>query len=393
MASGMAQATADLYKDFDPSRETWEEFGRRAVQAERTLTSLGFGVDVRAAERHMRKSAVIKEMMGMGPSQQISHLKQAYASVLLDPTTDTSGLRKPILEELLTQRGLRVDEATVESLVSGTSSSAPGSEAGGAASPAPAPQMPEEKSPDPPPGLQGASLGGSAALAEAFSKAMKAQTAALAAALKDRPKQSTIRINPHVEYTVLGDEDNDVEQFFERFDEICALANDGTGMAEGIFAHIKSRLLRFVETDYEKQTRVLLDYQQCQCGKKAALIFQPVWETLLYEMDRVGLGRSPRELLLHYLHCVGTVRDIMEDLRPWPHGEGGVVNRRVQTWEEAHIVLSELEGLRASARALTSQYRIDETPRRQRHASHSVIPNGTDDISKKISFRLRDRGD
>jgi hypothetical protein len=43
----VAQATADLYKDFDPSRETWEEFGRRVVQAERTLTSLGFGVDVR----------------------------------------------------------------------------------------------------------------------------------------------------------------------------------------------------------------------------------------------------------------------------------------------------------------------------------------------------------
>ena len=120
---------------------------------------------------------------------------------------------------------------------------------------------------------------------------------------------------------------------------------------EGVFAHIKSRLLRFVETDYERQTRVLIDYQQCQRGKKTALQFQPVWETLLYDMDRVGLGRSPRELLLHYLHCVGTVReDIMKDQRPWPNGEGGLINRRVQTWEEAHIVLSELEGLRASAR-------------------------------------------
>ena len=83
---------------------------------------------------------------------------------------------------------------------------------------------------------------------------------------------------------------------------------------------------------------MLLDYQQCQRGKKTALQFQPVWETLLYDMERVGLGRSPRELLLHYLHCVGTVReDIMKDQRPWPDGEGGMVNRRVQTWEEAHI--------------------------------------------------------
>jgi len=123
-----AQATADPYKDFDPSRETWEDFGRRVVQAERTLTWLGFGVDVHAAEKHMRRSAVIKEMIGMGPNQQVSHLKQAYAFILLDPTADMSGLRKPILEELLTQRGLRIDDATIESLLSGTSSSAPGSE-------------------------------------------------------------------------------------------------------------------------------------------------------------------------------------------------------------------------------------------------------------------------
>ena len=131
----VAQATADLYKDFDPRRETWEEFGRRVIQAERTLTSLGFGVDVRAAEKHMRKSAVIKEMIGVGPNQQMSHLKQSYASILLDPTTDVSGLREPILEELLTQPGLRVDKATIESLLSGTSSSAPESEAGGGVSP------------------------------------------------------------------------------------------------------------------------------------------------------------------------------------------------------------------------------------------------------------------
>jgi len=61
----------------------------------------------------------------------------------------------------------------------------------------------------------------------------------------------------------------------------------------------------------------------------------------------------------------------MKDQRPWPDGEGGMVNRRVHTREEAHIVLSELEGLRASARGLTSQYRIEETPRCQKHASHS----------------------
>ena len=58
-------------------------------------------MDVRAGEKHMRKAAVIKDMIGMGPSQQISYLKQSYASILLDPTGDTSGLKKPILEEVL----------------------------------------------------------------------------------------------------------------------------------------------------------------------------------------------------------------------------------------------------------------------------------------------------
>ena len=121
-----------------------------------------------------------------------------------------------------------MEEITVESLLSGTSSSAAASEVGGA--PPPAPQAPEETGPEPPPGLPAAARDGTASFAEAFSEAMRAQTAALAAGLKERPKQSTIRINPQVEYPILGDDDNDVEQFFERFDEICALTNDGTGM-------------------------------------------------------------------------------------------------------------------------------------------------------------------
>jgi hypothetical protein len=66
------------------------------------------------------------------------------------------------------------------------------------------------------------------------------------------------------------------------------------------FALIKSRLLRLVETDYERHTRALLDYQQCQRGKKIALQLQSVWEAVLYEMNRVGLGGTFRELSLDY---------------------------------------------------------------------------------------------
>ena len=62
---------------------------------------------------------------------------------------------------------------------------------------------------------------------------MGAQTEFLKTLAKQGAKKniaSTIRINPTVSWPVLDDTDHDIEDFFDRFDEIVELANDGAGM-------------------------------------------------------------------------------------------------------------------------------------------------------------------
>jgi hypothetical protein len=53
---------------------------------------------------------------------------------------------------------------------------------------------------------------------------------------KDKKKlSSTIRVNPTIQWPRLSDDGPDcreVDEFFDKFDETCALANDGEGMAD-----------------------------------------------------------------------------------------------------------------------------------------------------------------
>ena len=71
--------------------------------------------------------------------------------------------------------------------------------------------------------------------------AVKAQTEALTAVLeksmapKPQTLSSTIRINPLVKWPMLKDDGPDsreIDDFFDKFDEIAQLANDGRGMAD-----------------------------------------------------------------------------------------------------------------------------------------------------------------
>ena len=49
-------------------------------------------------------------------------------------------------------------------------------------------------------------------------------------------------------------------------------------------------------------------------------------------------GKTEEDLYLDYLAKVGDKisGEIRKDLRPWPDGKGGLVNRRCATWEECH---------------------------------------------------------
>lgn len=98
-------------------------------------------------------------------------------------------------------------------------------------------------------------------------------------------------------------------------------------------------------------------------GHMTAAQWEPVWEHCIAELDTAGLARSTRELLLAYLRKSGPQMhlDIQKDQRPWPDGEGGTINRRVATWEEAHKVALELEGIRAGQKALLTAFTFGST--------------------------------
>jgi hypothetical protein len=99
-------------------------------------------------------------------------------------------------------------------------------------------------------------------LAEAF----RDQTAALREAVKGGTKKlsSTIRINPTIKWPMLSDDrpdSKDVEEFFERFDETCALANDGAGMSD---AERLKVLLSCLRGSREKVYRVI--HKRCRAS-------------------------------------------------------------------------------------------------------------------------------
>ena len=124
------------------------------------------------------------------------------------------------------------------------------------------------------------------------------------------------------------------------------------------YRQIKERLLRFTETVTEKQMRVLKEWDDLFKDKKSALAFEPLWERAVAELENSGLARNPRELMLNYLSKVGPTlaREIQKDSRSWPDGDGGLIHRRVATWEECHQVAIELESMNANSRVLNGNF-------------------------------------
>ena len=133
---------------------------------------------------------------------------------------------------------------------------------------------------------------------------------------------------------------------------------------------IKDKLMRFVETIMEKETRVLNEWDTLHKGNLSALQFEPWWDKCLADLDDVGLSRNSRELFLGYLRKVGKAQavQIRKDQRPWPDGEGGVTSRRCCTWEEAHKVCIELEALNTDNKAVQNVFATDTTQTQSKKA-------------------------
>ena len=67
-----------------------------------------------------------------------------------------------------------------------------------------------------------------------LASAMKEQTKAMVEAMASKGKNSTMRVEPRITWPKLGDDDTggrEVEELYERLEEIYGLANNGKGMS------------------------------------------------------------------------------------------------------------------------------------------------------------------
>ena len=121
-----------------------------------------------------------------------------------------------------------------------------------------------------------------------------------------------------------------------------------------VFAVIKTRLMRFSESDLERQMRVKGERDQLWKGQKTGLEFEAGFEEAITELELAGLGKSKLDLKLDYLAKVGVAlaAEILKDSRMWDNDDGSKSVRKVESWEECHKVLLELEAVKAGGRAL-----------------------------------------
>ena len=232
------------------------------------------------------------------------------------------------------------------------------------------------------------------------SSSMTASALSTMAAAKAQPR-SAIQVAPKLTWPTFGDDSHEpraAELFFEKFEEITGLTNDSKGMranemlitlkgclhgsrktiyetihkqrrADGVVAaapervyqEIKDRLLAFKETVPERQVRVRQEWNNLHKGPNtSALQFEAEWEKAIAELEAVGLGMTKIQLYLDYLSKIGPMSvDVRKDkrMRPRANGEPGEEHREPQTWQEAHLVLVELEGFKQGTKAFANANR------------------------------------
>ena len=112
--------------------------------------------------------------------------------------------------------------------------------------------------------------------------------------------------------------------------------------------------------------RVKREFDELHKDKRtSALQFEAAWGKSLSELEKVGLGKTRLEKYLSYLEKIGPhlsekvrqSRELRDD------GTGVMTLREPQTWEEAHSVVVEQEGIQAGTRAFSHQMRGGATDR------------------------------
>ena len=292
-------------------------------------------------------------------------------------------------------------------------------------------------------------MGSAAAPEHGLVAALEEQTKVLREALTGKGNATSITtVKADLQWPTLGDDRSDVRdvtQFYEEFEDVCALANSCKGMShremlvalrgrcrgsrlqtyrnvykaawqagevlsdpQAVHERIKGRHLVFSESREEREIRVDAEHAALMKGKMTGGQFEPLFEASVAELEAVGLGKTPRELFLSYLRKVSTTlqKEIRSDKRLWGAEDK---MRGPQTWEEAHRVVLEYEQREATARATASAvYTMgdpkEEKPRKERpkkerekdkarqHAdTHTAVAAG-DPRKEKICWDFRDHG-
>ena len=278
--------------------------------------------------------------------------------------------------------------------------------------------------------------------ASAFAEALEKQTKVMTEALTRKSKRSTIQVTPKISWPMLDDECSDyrsVQEFYDTFEATIGLANDGDGMTDieklttlkaclkqhrlktyelvyrrhlatglvqkdpgQVYDQIKSKHLLFSETAEEKQIRVLEEGDALEKGKLSAFQWEVRWESHLADRDGIGLGLNKTEGLIQYLRKIGPnlSKDVRRDKRFRPDGKGGNGFRGVETWEEAHEVVKEIEDTNAGQRALNNSTfthgpENKDRPKKEKKPDKVLVqgPEAADAGKlRQVCFDMRDRG-
>ena len=440
-AQNVDEVTRKLFRPYDPEKDTLENYVDKLRRQVRAVRHHGRPVDESVYQSLVGKAEIVDALHREFPLDYQSQKDKIVAEIAFEyQQTDLTVpdgaqvLKIKVLEELARERNVDLDEVRGAVDFGGHDAPSPlramhalgGLDGGRAETPPPKrgaagvevyniaedealPQTPEKKAmretinrlknekAEAELALAAASAlaGGPGTPLANVERILEKQTELIAAAVAPKPgKKSTIQINPKFTLPHLNDEvksGTEVEDFYNKFEELVGLSNEGTGMADKeqlltirsclhgsrrliydnvtkehkhlydqedghgkLYKLVKERLMKFMETGLEKQLRVRNTWNALSKTRNmSALQFEAEWEKALAEMVEVGLPQPPREKYLAYLCKIGSpMSDILrQDRRPRPDGAGGITNRLSETWEELHEILVEKENMAAGSKA------------------------------------------
>ena len=256
-----------LDEEYDPTKMSKERWQAALAEIAGQLIARGYVLNDDDLKTISYRTTYSEMMQGLTLAQQAALLKSEFGKVLLDEESYSPvewNSRLQVLVAMLRRRGHEISQSASK-LFSGPSSAAgsperPAGDAGGGrsvgAKPASAaPGVKAQAAAGPPlrraaeeplrpqapvftPLVQRFRLdaddAGGGRAESSLAAAIKAQTEALAKAFASRDtRHSTIKVSPTFKWPTLGDDGPDskeIEEFYDKYEDLCRLANDGRGM-------------------------------------------------------------------------------------------------------------------------------------------------------------------